>query len=138
MEFGTMVKSINYEIDREFAEKGVMTLGELVATLCPYNKELPVKFDDGSIPGDFDSYRGYYRYIAIGRGSTSMVGDLLEKATSAIGQTYEGYKGGEFTMHKNTPVFISEWGSSSGVGVVGVEFVNGVVTLKTRDVENDE
>ncbi len=93
-----------------------------------------VVFDDElrHAPGRFHSYRGYYEMIAIDYSNEDMpVSEFLEKIQDAIGETFEGYKGGNFKMNRQTPVWASEYGASSGIGVIGVENIDGYCVLKT-------
>lgn len=39
---------------------------------------------------------------------------MLENAKSALGATFYGYKGGEYTMHEYTYCWIAEYGTSKG------------------------
>jgi hypothetical protein len=59
------------------------------------------------------SWRGVYAELAfeLTEGPTT-VGEMLKAAESALGATYEGWKGGEFEMHGHTDVHIDmegEW-----------------------------
>lgn len=38
------------------------------------------------------------------------VGDLIEALNLASGATFEGYKGGQFTMHEDSDIWVSEYG----------------------------
>lgn len=91
-----------------------MTLGELIGTLERLDPALLI---DGR---DLDSYRGYYDQIAVTPGH-STVGAVLERCREALaGETFQGYKGGEYTMDEHTAVWYAEYGHTSGLGVVGV------------------
>jgi len=39
---------------------------------------------------------------------------MLAYAREALGSTYMGYRGGEFTMDEHTDVWIAEYGDSAG------------------------
>lgn len=56
------------------------------------------------------SWRGSYDELAMEPVTNTTVGEVLEVAKSAIGKTFEGYKGGDFRMHEFTPVHIAKWG----------------------------
>lgn len=60
------------------------------------------------------SYRGYYMDLAFEPASNVTVADMLEDARSALGTTYTGYKGGEFTMTEYSDCWLSEEGRSGG------------------------
>lgn len=124
---------------RMCAKNGMIPLGELRARLEAMPQDKSVVFDDGNIPIDIDSYRGYYEHVAIEPGSKNertTVGDLLRMVKRAIGGTFRGYKGGEFEMTSFTPVWYSEWGRASGVGVVGIEDRGDTVVLLTSLTED--
>lgn len=56
------------------------------------------------------SYRGYYDQLAFQPLENARVGDMLAAAESCIGRVFFGYKGGEYTMNKNSDCWISEYG----------------------------
>lgn len=84
-----------------------MTLGTLIDRLAELPPETEVDaFDEPQ------SYRGYYCDLAfekVDRKRTA--GDLLNMCKGAMGEVYEGYKGGDFQMGRNTPVWIAPYGS---------------------------
>ncbi|MCM2391730.1 hypothetical protein [Streptomyces albipurpureus] len=60
------------------------------------------------------SYRGYYDELAFEPAWDTTVAEMLEAVRSAKGATYEGWKGGEFTMSGYTECWLSIEGSASG------------------------
>lgn len=88
-----------------------MTLGELILVL----KSLP---QDQLIEGltDPHSYRGYYRDLAFERciHGEKTVEETLKMAEGCLNCTFGGYKGGDYTMHKNTPIWIAVYGYAFG------------------------
>ena len=58
------------------------------------------------------SYRGYYEQLGFEPLENTTVGAMLECARSALGQTFEGYKGGSYTMERWTEVHLSEYGTT--------------------------
>ena len=122
-----------------FEKSNQITLGELINQLdnleLKYNEEnyKSVYFDFGTaIPTDLDSWRGSYDELALGyeltgydRKDNSAFTDckadkLLEKLKSAVGKTYYGWKGGDFIMNENTPIWVANSGNSGNTGVIGV------------------
>ena len=102
-----------------------MTLGELIKALKerPFDQE--VRFDfPGQYPTRFSSYRGYYEDLALRytdcSADTPTVEDLLQESEKVLGEYLTGYKGGEYLMTAFTRVWVSEYGDSSGVALVGV------------------
>ena len=157
--FRTICAQVNAQVDVMCDKAGQLSLGELLARLEALDPELPVFFTfDGQldgVPADYHSYRGYYRFIALARyfggyedgtwnylqeGMTvyETVGKLAEATREAIGKTYVGWKGGNFTMSRRTPVWVSQQGGASGMGIVDVVEKDGWgVELVTKLIEED-
>lgn len=53
-----------------------------------------------------------YKTKSIGKENPT-VEEWIEVLKQAIGKTFTGYKGGDFLMGKNTPVWLAEYGNSS-------------------------
>lgn len=85
-----------------------------------------VYFDFGSlVPTNFDSWRGSYAELALGyaldddkEGPT--LSDFLKLCKETDGATFGGWKGGDYTMNKNTPVWVANQGHSGDTGIVEV------------------
>ncbi|MFC8723688.1 hypothetical protein, partial [Streptomyces bacillaris] len=87
-----------------------MTLDELINALYEQDRALV-------LPRGFNtphSYRGFYDEIAFEPTENVTVGEMLADALSARGETYTGYKGGEYTMTRHTPCWLALQGSSGG------------------------
>lgn len=117
-----------------------LTLGELIAKIkaCGLTWGTPeeaktVEYDFGTaIPTDLGSWRGSYVELALGyrltgydvnsneSGLQCKAEDLLKELESAIGKTFTGWKGGEFEMSENTPVWVDNDGNTSHTGIVDV------------------
>ena len=85
-----------------------MSLDELIAALERLDSSLVVPFGFGHP----HSYRGYYNELAFEPRENVTIGAMLADARSALGTTYKGYKGGDFTMTGWTPCWLAEWGST--------------------------
>jgi hypothetical protein len=85
------------------------SLGNLIARLEREDpaRVLPIGFAEPH------SFRGYYDQVAFEPRRNISIGDMLAAARSALGATYEGYKGGEYTMHDYTECWVSNYGQSS-------------------------
>ena len=71
--------------------------------------------------GGEHSYRGYYSDLSFSpTHEVSTVGKLLEQCKSAMGQVYEGYKGGDFVMGALTPLFVADYGCT-GPRLMGLD-----------------
>lgn len=82
-----------------------LTLGDLIARLERENREHPGKrIRIGFIHPH--SYRGDYADLAVEIGHDVTIEDMLKDVQFALGQTYEGWKGGDYTMHEHTQVWL--------------------------------
>jgi|SRR5690606_15601511 len=86
-----------------------MTLGELIKAL---GAEDPAKVVRRGFTHPH-SYRGYYHDLAFEPAYDVSVGEMLADAYSALGETYEGWKGGDFTMGRDTECWLSWEGTCS-------------------------
>jgi len=130
--------AVNAQIRKNCDDKNQITLGELAVTLEKYPESYPVEFDSGGCPDTYDSYRGYYDMISVCTGAegTNDAGTFAQQTREAIGKTYYGYKGGNFTMNRSTPVWVAEYGQCTGIGIVGVEEKEEKVILITAEIED--
>jgi len=60
------------------------------------------------------SYRGDYMDLAFEAVTDAKVSDILDVLRSAVGATYEGYKGGDYRMDRWSSCWIAPYGSSGG------------------------
>lgn len=82
------------------------TLGELIKWLEAQPADKVV--EDGF--ADPHSDRGYYCDVAFNPAVSTRIGDMLLHAKSALGATFLGYKGGDYTMNEYTEVLIGRYG----------------------------
>ena len=115
-----------------FDKSDQLSLGELMDKIKPLiNDEIKVVYDFcGAFPTSIDSWRGSYDELSLNHingedTAKKLTGNefhaLLEQA---IGATYQGYKGGEYIMSKDTPVWVDSYGKYTETAIVGV-FNNG-------------
>jgi hypothetical protein len=103
-----MVDGMNAAWQKERSESEQMTLGELIAAL----EAMPEGAMVANLYGG-DSYRGYYVDFAFARGEgTRPAADLLAECKAAMGQVFEGYKGGDYVMGATTPVWVADYGDT--------------------------
>jgi hypothetical protein len=90
-----------------------MNLRTLIAALeaADPTKVVPVGFHRPH------SYRGYYENLAFEPKADVTVAEMLACAKSALGQTFQGYKGGDYTMGEYTTVWVCHEGTSFGDGI---------------------
>lgn len=103
-----------------------MDLGDLITTLENANTKAVVELvwlKDGEklgSPYQLDSWRGVYAHLALEYTDREVrVPELLAEACKAVGHTFHGYKGGDFTMDKSTPVWVSQYGEAHHWAIVG-------------------
>lgn len=124
---------------------GHLTLAGLISEVeeCARGLDRPkVYFGFGGFfPTDIASWRGAYDELAIdyvvnsrkpnGIKEAPTVEDFLRMCRDAIGETYYGYKGGEYLMDGHTRVWVDKWGDATCTTVLLVE-TNGLdVYLQT-------
>lgn len=106
----------------------------------------PVRYDFcDTTPRKVGSYRGYYEDLALGWAPTGRdaldhglsetahitVGALLILLKCALGETFTGYKGGDYTMTRGTTVWVANYGEASGTSVQSIEQRSSEVVIHT-------
>lgn len=93
----------------------------------------------GMAPCALSSYRGYYDHLAIEYAMDEQCSAqvLLEKLRAALqpGNTFDGYKGGEYQMHANTPLWVDKWGQCTGTAVTGIRRQGQYIVLDTTLID---
>jgi hypothetical protein len=99
----TRIRGDNVTTD-EFSS--YLGLAELIARLELEDptRILPIGFAEPH------SFRGIYTDLAFEPRRDIAIGDMLTAARSALGTTYEGYKGGEYTMREHADCWIANHG----------------------------
>jgi hypothetical protein len=127
-----------------------MRLGGLIDTLEQLPGELPVYFSDGRHPTTFASWRGVYAELTLYEGNdydpdgedhwpslpVLTVAELLEQARAAVGETFEGYKGGDFVMSRDTAVWADDYGACNHDAIMGVTVNDGKVELTIMNLSD--
>ncbi|MGL6137328.1 MAG: hypothetical protein ACRC2M_08550, partial [Planktothrix sp.] len=127
------------EREERFLRSSQLSLGELIAKietagLTYNNQDRMICFDFGTaVPTNLDSWRGSYCELALGYRVRSLrcdnyndsyesplAKDILADLKSAVGGVFEGWKGGEFTMNEDTPIWVDNPGNSSLTGVFDI------------------
>lgn len=91
--------------------------------------DAPVLWSDGAARSGLASWRGSYSELTICEGGTQTLGELIADLEAAIGKTFEGYKGGDFTMSRHSLVYADPFGEYIGVCIVGGVVRDGAVVL---------
>ena len=113
-----------------------LTLGQAIKEIAalPYHEMITFDFN-GEYPTEPSSYRGYYSDLAFGWGGAAMDTEgFAVMCNSALGETYTGYKGGDFLMGLDTPLWAAQWGNT-GRAIIGLVRIAGTVKLLTKEVE---
>lgn len=114
------------------------SLYRLITALQSCRPNVPIIYDFGIYPANAASYRGDYSELAFGfKSEPTTVQELLDVASAALGAVFEGYKGGQYYMGKNTRVWASAWGYYSGLQIVGLRENKDSVTILTQHEDGD-
>lgn len=120
--------------DADARREGIMTLGEIRAALSKAAPTAPITISSGGNPGALDSYRGYYERLAIDPAEApTTVAEFLGHLDAADGETFYGYKGGDYYMDADTYVHVAAHGCC-GPAVVGVTVSDSAAVLVTGEV----
>lgn len=134
------------DVERQSRSRYHLTLGGLInflqIKLAQGNGETPVVFSDNFMlfPTSVGSYRGYYSDLAIETDGIAECGcdveGLLDILLDTLDQELTGYKGGEFTMGEDTPLWRANYGQAPSDAIVDVTMHGGnkiVLTIKNVD-----
>lgn len=128
--------------------KDRLNLGELIEALekmSTHNDDgdpVTIRFDFGSaIPTTLDSWRGDYSHLALGYELTGYDGEgdydnctvesLLNHLKSSIGETFHGWKGGEYVANADKEVWIANSGNFDNTAIVGLIDQGHYVVIET-------
>lgn len=104
--------SAQWQRDRAAAQ---MTLGKMIERLEAMPPETTIEGIEAP-----HSYRGYYCDLAFERGENRIAASVaLALCKGAMGEVFEGYKGGDFQMGRNTPLWLSNYGTT-GQKIMGL------------------
>lgn len=154
MDFQKMLDQATKKMrDASFANSPQLTLGELLALLKDIPTEygddkqaVTVEFDFGTAyPTGLNSWRGSYAELAVNYALSGYdtdeqfahtdLKDFVTWLTEANGETYTGWKGGDYTMSLDTPLWVANSGNVGNTGIVGIKNENYSVILLTAYCE---
>lgn len=100
-----------------------MTLGEIIEALRSADQSHIAPIGMGYPM----SWRGVYSELAFAPAKNISVAEMLKNAESAMGKTFTGYKGGEYTMGEWTDCYLDSYGSASGdkIGPALIAYMTG-------------
>lgn len=113
------------QVARERRSRSQMTLLGLIKRLAFLNANFP---DLKVALHSPHSYRGYYSDLALEAEFVRPVRESLLDVTQALNATFTGYKGGDFYMDADTPLWLSAPGFASGLRITGIENNGTVIT----------
>lgn len=134
-QFDIIVKAKRKE---SFDKSDQLSLGEMILKLEPIvekqkqriaeNKtEATVQYDfEYLYPTSINSWRGSYAELALNfvtdenEYKPMTVTEFLALLRGCVGKEFTGYKGGEFIMTKNTPVWVANFGNSGNTAVIDI------------------
>ena len=135
MNIDVLTALVNAEINDNARRNGVMTLAGLRAMLALLPADMLVSFDSGGYPTEPHSYRGYYERLALQPvGGPTTAADVIALLNVADGETYQGYKGGDFTMGGHTFLHMAHYGYC-GPQIVGLRVEDDQAVIETREEE---
>jgi hypothetical protein len=120
--------------------RAIRTVAHLHNTLTDHHPDSDVVYDDGTPVGEPTSWRGDYTELALDRDTGDIprrtVGSLVtELGLAAAGGTFNGYKGGTYTMRPTTPVWVSRYGHADSGVITHVTADGGRVVLHCIDID---
>lgn len=112
-----------------------MTIGKAISALSGMSPEKPIMYSDRKAPREAMSYRGYYSDLAFDDQDEATVGEVLANLRHALDAEMIGYKGGEYLMREDTPIWRSEYGTALGIAWMDIQDLGDFVYIITKDVE---
>ena len=135
---------IKYERLKKFESNNQLSLGDLIIKIDEMLKkgrkrEPYILFGGtraGSWPVDIDSWRGSYNELSLDpskedKGKIKAT-KFIKMLKDANGDTFTGYKGGEYKMNLGTPIWADNYGCYQGHMVTKIYERNGDIYLRTK------
>lgn len=122
----------------QFANSDQISLGEMIdkcKAIKKFNEkdDLDVMFDFVyQFPTDIDSWRGIYSELALNHKTYQyatekrkeckpmQLQEFIDLLETAAGKVFDGYKGGEYTMSRETPVWVANNGDTGSTAVLDI------------------
>lgn len=140
---------------KQFSQSSQLSLGELIKKLEAIKDEKKDTEDEKTVVYDFensfptrlDSWRGSYDELALGfdlygyntkqdpKSKQPKLSKLIEHLKSAVDKEYGGWKGGDFMMDENTPLWVNNPGNYTTTMIIDVMDRGWEVVLITMDRE---
>ena len=102
----TMINEMTETMRKERSETQ-MTLGKMIERLKTLPAETPIFLSEPH------SYRGYYADLAFQKPDIAIsAARALALCQECVGKSFEGYKGGDYVMGNNAPVWQAYYGQT--------------------------
>lgn len=114
-----------------------MILSEYIETLRALPQDIEAAYRGIYVPvGKLTSWRGAYAELTIPYADDGphTIAQLLKDAEAAVGRMFTGYKGGEYIMTANTPVWADDYGSCHYNVPTGFSIHEGAAQLHTTNI----
>lgn len=117
-----------------------LNLGQFIDVLAAIDPEAFVFFDFGNFtPERFTTWRGAYEQLALTftEARAVKVADVLAAANDCVGAVFEGYKGGNYRMDRNSKLWVANYGHTNWTGIAGVTQHGHHAVINTAWMEDD-
>ena len=112
-----------------------LTLGQAIELARTADPKMVVEFDRGGGPFAPHSYRGYYSDLAFEQSDAPVTAaGFLADLTESLGKTFEGYKGGDYVMAIDTPLWVAPFGCT-GPAIMSARIDGEKLILETREID---
>lgn len=112
-----------------------LTLGRAIEIAAAADPAMIVEYDRGGGPSEPHSYRGYYSDLAFEQSDSPInAGAFLADLKASLGKTFEGYKGGDYVMADDTPLWMASYGDC-GPAIMGARIDGDKLILETREID---
>ena len=139
-----MKKELAKEWAKDSVEKGAMTANELISKFEEFkdsNKPVIIEMDGNLYTSVFvaNSWRGSYSLPAIDYKLDKEgypLDDAIENLKNLDGTEVTGYKGGDFTLSGDDPIFVANYGKLNNCTAIVdvVETIDYIVCITKRDM----
>lgn len=111
-----------------------LTIGGLIDALEASKVDF-VQLDTGGGIGREHSYRGYYSDLSFEPiDEPAKASDVIKLCKAAAGSIYEGWKGGEYTMDLDTPLWVA-YSGCTGRAMISITDDGQTATIQTKQVD---
>lgn len=134
MDIQALIDSMN-DISRDIRKCYHVTLEKAIEVVSGVNHNCDVIVDVGGSLNAPHSYRGYYSDLSFApTGEKITAGEFLKMLKDSLGKTFGGYKGGDFVMDEDTPLWFSPYGCT-GRAIIALSVDKGTVLVHTKEVD---